>query len=71
MCDTAPRLLLLPLIFSPFEPEERRPVLRQLVTESPASVGKRYADNGLSPSPRPDDVAASAERIAVFRVEAV
>ncbi|MGF6884351.1 deazaflavin-dependent oxidoreductase (nitroreductase family) [Nocardia sp. GAS34] len=51
--------------------EARRPVLRQLVTESPASVGKRYADNGLSPSPSPDDVAASAERIAVFRVETV
>lgn len=51
--------------------EERRPVLRRLVEESPASVGRRYADNGLSPSASPQDVAASAERIAVFRVEAV
>jgi len=51
--------------------EARRPVLHQLVEDSPASVGKRYADNGLSPSPSPDDVAASAEHIAVFRVEAV
>lgn len=51
--------------------EARRPVLHRLVEESPASVGKRYADNGLSPSAAPQDVAASAERIAVFRVEAV
>ena len=51
--------------------EARGAVLRQLVAESPASVGKRYADNGLAPSASPDDVAASAERIAVFRVEAV
>ncbi|MGW5382514.1 nitroreductase family deazaflavin-dependent oxidoreductase [Nocardia sp. NPDC003963] len=51
--------------------EDRRPVLHRLVEESPASVGKRYADNGLSPSAAPQDVAASAERIAVFRVEAV
>jgi deazaflavin-dependent oxidoreductase (nitroreductase family) len=62
--STQVRLVELPV-------EARRPVLRQLVTESPASVGKRYADEGLSPSPSPDDVAASAERIAVFRVEAV
>ncbi|WP_246002621.1 nitroreductase family deazaflavin-dependent oxidoreductase [Nocardia tenerifensis] len=51
--------------------EARRPVLRRLVEESPPSVGKRYADNGLSPSPTPDDVAASAEHIAVFRVDAI
>lgn len=51
--------------------EDRRPVLRRLVEESPASVGKRYADNGLSPSADPQDVAGSAERIAVFRVETV
>jgi deazaflavin-dependent oxidoreductase (nitroreductase family) len=62
--STQVRLVELPI-------EARRPVLSRLVAESPASVGKRYADNGLSPSPSPDDVAASAERIAVFRVEAV
>ncbi|MFI9536061.1 nitroreductase family deazaflavin-dependent oxidoreductase [Nocardia fusca] len=59
--STQARLVELPV-------ESRRPVLRRLVEQSPASVGKRYADNGLSPSPAPDDVAASAERIAVFRV---
>ncbi|WP_218026937.1 nitroreductase/quinone reductase family protein [Nocardia vaccinii] len=62
--STQVRLVELPV-------EARRPVLRQLVTESPAGIGKSYVDNGLSPSPSPDDVAASAERIAVFRVEAV
>jgi deazaflavin-dependent oxidoreductase (nitroreductase family) len=60
----AARLVELPV-------DARRPVLRQLVAQSPATVGKRYADNGLSSSPAPEDVAASAERIAVFRVEAV
>ncbi|WP_280397984.1 nitroreductase family deazaflavin-dependent oxidoreductase [Nocardia carnea] len=51
--------------------EARRPILRRLVEESPPSVGKRYADNGLSPSPTPDDVADSAARIAVFRVDTI
>ncbi|NKQ56260.1 nitroreductase family deazaflavin-dependent oxidoreductase [Amycolatopsis sp. K13G38] len=49
--------------------EERRPLLRELVTKSPASVGKRYVTTGLADSPTPDGVAAAAERIAVFRVE--
>jgi deazaflavin-dependent oxidoreductase (nitroreductase family) len=62
--STQARLVELPV-------EERRPVLRQLVAQSPASVGQRYVDNGLAPSPTPDDVAASAERIAVFQIEAV
>lgn len=62
--STSARLVELPV-------EQRRPVLRRLVAQSPASVGKRYADNGLSPSPAPEDVAASADRIAVFRVEAL
>ncbi|MCX0274951.1 hypothetical protein NLM24_30510 [Nocardia zapadnayensis] len=59
--STQARLVELPV-------ERRRPVLRQSVEQSPAGVGKRFADNGLSPSSAPDDVAAGAERIAVFRV---
>ena len=49
--------------------EDRRPVLREVVRTGPASVGKRYVTTGLAESPTPDGVAASAERIAVFRVE--
>ncbi len=49
--------------------EERRPVLRRLVETSPPSVGKRFVTTGLADAPTPDAVAASAERIAVFRVE--
>ncbi|MFI5612078.1 nitroreductase family deazaflavin-dependent oxidoreductase [Amycolatopsis sp. NPDC051903] len=49
--------------------EDRRPLLRQLVAESPASVGKRFVTTGLAGAPSPDGVAAAAERIAVFRVE--
>ncbi len=51
--------------------EERRPLLRQLVAESPSSVGKRFVTTGLAEAPSPDAVAEAAERIAVFRVEQV
>ncbi|WP_439381623.1 nitroreductase family deazaflavin-dependent oxidoreductase [Amycolatopsis lexingtonensis] len=50
--------------------EERRPVLRKLVESSPSSVGKRFVTTGLAEAPTPEGVAAAAERIAVFRVEA-
>lgn len=49
--------------------EERRPLLRQLVQTSPASVAKRFVTTGLAEAPSPDGVAAAADRIAVFRVE--
>lgn len=49
--------------------EERRPLLRKLVEQSPPSVGKRLVTTGLADAPTPDAVAAAAERIAVFRVE--
>ena len=49
--------------------EERRPVLRELVEQSPASVGNRLVTTGLADAPTPDGVAAAADRIAVFRVE--
>lgn len=51
--------------------EERRPLLRQLVAESPASVGKRFVTTGLAEASSPDAVAAAAHRIAVFRVESI
>lgn len=47
---------------------ERRPVLRELA-DGAASVGKRFATNGLAASPATEDVVAAAERIAVFRVD--
>ncbi|WP_024803574.1 nitroreductase/quinone reductase family protein [Nocardia sp. BMG51109] len=49
--------------------DERRPLLRELVAMSPASVGNRFVTTGLSDSPTPDGVAAAADRIALFRVE--
>ncbi|MEW2501130.1 nitroreductase family deazaflavin-dependent oxidoreductase [Amycolatopsis sp. CA-161197] len=49
--------------------EDRRPLLRQLVATSPASVGKRFVTTGLAGAASPDAVAESADRIAVFRVE--
>jgi deazaflavin-dependent oxidoreductase (nitroreductase family) len=51
--------------------EERRPLLRKLVAQSPASVGKRLVTTGLAEAPTPDAAAAAAERIAVFRIEPV
>lgn len=51
--------------------EERRPVLRELVRTQSASVGKRFVTTGLAAGPTPDEVAAAAERIAVFRIEPV
>jgi deazaflavin-dependent oxidoreductase (nitroreductase family) len=51
--------------------EERRPLLREVVSTGAASVGKRYVTTGLAESPTPEGVAAAAERIAVFRVEPV
>lgn len=49
--------------------EERRPVLRQIVATSPASVGKRFVTTGLAEAATPEAVAAAADKIAVFRVE--
>lgn len=49
--------------------EERRPLLRELVASSRASVGKRFVTTGLAEAATPDAVAASAEKIAVFRVD--
>jgi hypothetical protein len=49
--------------------EERRPLLRKLVENSPASVAKRLVTTGLADAPTPDAAAAAAHRIAVFRVE--
>ncbi|MFD9895809.1 nitroreductase family deazaflavin-dependent oxidoreductase [Amycolatopsis sp. NPDC059027] len=51
--------------------DERRPLLRELVKKSPASVANRLVTTGLADAPTPDAVAAAAERIAVFRVEDV
>jgi deazaflavin-dependent oxidoreductase (nitroreductase family) len=51
--------------------DERRPMLRELVANGPASVGKRFMTTGLAEDATPDAVAAAADRIAVFRVEAV
>jgi deazaflavin-dependent oxidoreductase (nitroreductase family) len=49
--------------------EERRPLLREVVSTGPASVGNRYVTTGLAEAPTPDGVAAAAERIAVFRID--
>jgi deazaflavin-dependent oxidoreductase (nitroreductase family) len=49
--------------------DERRPLLRQLVESSPASVGNRYVTTGLAEAPTPEAVAEAASRIAVFRVD--
>ncbi|MEU0789060.1 nitroreductase/quinone reductase family protein [Amycolatopsis sp. NPDC005961] len=59
---TAARLTEVPV-------EQRRPLLRELVAKSPASVGKRLVTTGLADAATPDAAAAAAERIAVFRVE--
>lgn len=48
---------------------DRRPLLRKLVENNPASVAKRLVTTGLADAPTPEAVAAAAERIAVFRVE--
>jgi deazaflavin-dependent oxidoreductase (nitroreductase family) len=49
--------------------DERRPLLRELVATSPASVGNRYVTTGLAAAATPEGVAAAAGRIAVFRVD--
>jgi deazaflavin-dependent oxidoreductase (nitroreductase family) len=51
--------------------EERRPLLRELVASSPASVGKRLVTTGLAEAATPEAAAAAAERIAVFRIDPV
>jgi deazaflavin-dependent oxidoreductase (nitroreductase family) len=51
--------------------EERRPLLRELVANSPASVGKRLVMTGLAEAATPEAAAAAAERIAVFRIDPV
>jgi deazaflavin-dependent oxidoreductase (nitroreductase family) len=60
--STTVRLVELPV-------EDRRPLLREVVETSPASVAKRYVTTGLAEAPTPDAVAAAAGKIAVFRVE--
>jgi deazaflavin-dependent oxidoreductase (nitroreductase family) len=47
---------------------ERGPLLRELVQGAPRSVAQRYVTTGLAPAATPEAVAASADRIAVFRV---
>jgi deazaflavin-dependent oxidoreductase (nitroreductase family) len=59
---TAARLTEVPV-------EERRPLLRELVASSPASVGKRLVTTGLAEEATPEGAAAAAERIAVFRID--
>ncbi|HEX7658276.1 MAG TPA: nitroreductase family deazaflavin-dependent oxidoreductase [Pseudonocardiaceae bacterium] len=49
--------------------DERRPVLRDLISASGRSAGKRLVTTGQAESPTPEGVAASADKIAVFRVE--
>jgi deazaflavin-dependent oxidoreductase (nitroreductase family) len=49
--------------------DERRPLLREVVQTSPASVANRYVTTGLADAPTPDAVAAAASRIAVFRID--
>ncbi len=49
--------------------DQRGPVLRSLVSTSPSSVANRFVTTGLADAPTPEAVAASADRIAVFRVE--
>ena len=49
--------------------EERRPMLRELVAKSPASVSRRFVTTGLAAAADPESVAAAADKIAVFRVE--
>lgn len=49
--------------------DQRGSLLRELVTGSPASVGKRFVTTGLAEEATPDGVAAAAPRIAVFRVD--
>jgi len=51
--------------------DERRPLLREVVETSPASVGNRFVTTGLAEAPTPDAVAAAAPRIAVFRIDPV
>jgi deazaflavin-dependent oxidoreductase (nitroreductase family) len=51
--------------------EERRPLLRELVGNSSASVGNRYVTTGLAEEATPESVAASAHRIAMFRIDPV
>ncbi len=62
--SSAARLVEIPV-------EQRRPLLRELVAAGPASVGSRFVTTGLAQQSSPDGVAAAAERIAVFRVEAL
>lgn len=50
---------------------ERRALLREVVETQPASAARRYVTNGLADAPTPDALAAAADRIAVFRIEAV
>ncbi|MFC9790486.1 nitroreductase family deazaflavin-dependent oxidoreductase [Rhodococcus sp. NPDC127528] len=50
--------------------EERSGLLRDHVAHSPARVGNLLVDSGLVEKSDPDSVAAAADRIAVFRIEA-
>lgn len=49
--------------------DERRPLLRAHMENSPDRVLDHLVKTGLISTPTPDAVAAAADRIAVFRVE--
>lgn len=49
--------------------DERRELLRQHLSDSPARSGRLLVKTGLVDDPSPDTVATAADRIAVFRVE--
>ncbi|GGL46503.1 nitroreductase/quinone reductase family protein [Nocardia jinanensis] len=51
--------------------EQRRPVLRELIEKSPASVAERLVATGLAEKATSASVVAAAHRIAVFRVEII
>ncbi|MGW4123513.1 nitroreductase/quinone reductase family protein [Nocardia sp. NPDC004711] len=51
--------------------EERRPLLREHVANSPARVAQLFVRSGLAAEATAESVAAVADRIAVFRVESV
>jgi hypothetical protein len=49
--------------------EERRPLLRQHVVNSPERVANLFVTSGLVKEASPEAIASAADRIAVFRVE--
>lgn len=51
--------------------EQRRPLLREHIANSPARVAQLFVTSGLAAAATPDAIAAAADRIAVFRVQSV